>query len=444
MLITLLLAAAAPAPTGHAAPPPQERPNILIILTDDQPAQRDAYEVMPKTMQAFRKGGMKFRNGVVTTPLCCPSRASILSGQYVHNHGVTTNETGGGHALDASHTIQATLQDNDYLTAFIGKYLNGLNQPAYFDRWATFEAETPSYIDAPFNVDGDVVTSTGYSTTFMKRQSLRVLGDFESSDSRPWFLEIAPNAPHKPATPQRKYADAPVPRWSTNPARREKDLTDKPDFIAALATDDRSAVKRQRKNQLRALMSVDDLVGAVFSRLEETGEADNTLAFFLSDNGYFWHEHRLPATKRLPYDESVRVPFFVRWPGHISAGAVETKVVANIDIAPTVYEAVGVAPDYVVDGQSLFGSQRTEVFLEYLKDEETPRYPKWYALWSPASAYIRYYESDGRPREYYEAGDRWQLENVYRDGIPNNEPEDEAARDALLKQYATCAGTACP
>jgi arylsulfatase A-like enzyme len=438
--VGLLVGAAPMSVRRAAAVPPWERPNILIILTDDQPAQPEAYQVMPKTMEVFGAGGTHYPNGVVTTPLCCPSRASIFTGQYVHNHGVIDLHS--AHAMDTTHTIQATLKAHGYQTAIAGKYLNhAYDPPPYFDRWATF-AERPEYNDASFNVDGALVETNRYSTTFIRRRSLRFLSDFEASDSSPWFMQISPNAPHKPATPQRKYADAPVPAWITNPARDEDDLSDKPDFIVSFARDDPRPVKRLRRKQLRTLMSVDDLVGAVFARLEELGEADNTLAVFLSDNGFFWYEHRLGAGKRLAYDEAVNVPFFVRWPGRVEAGAVDPKVVANIDIAPTAYDAARVRPQYTVDGRSMFESQRGEMFLEDVDPDE--RYPKWHSLWSPGSTYIRYYESEGEPREHYEADDPWQLENVYQDGIEGNEPLNQDFLDELLKQYATCAGETCP
>ena len=395
---------------------------------------------MPKTMDLFRAGGTYFPNGVVTTPLCCPSRASIFTGQYVHNHGVT--DLYSADKLDTTHTIQATLNDAGYQTALSGKYLNyAYGAPPQFDRWATFAA-APVYNDATFNVDGEIVATNAYSTTFIRRRTVSFLEDFEQDDSTPWFIEVSTNAPHEPAVPQAKYADASVPRWRTNPAREESDLSDKPDFLMRFTREDPSKIKRLRRNQLRTLKSVDDLVGAVFARLEELGEAENTLAIFLSDNGLFWYEHHFAAGKRLAYDESVRVPFFVRWPEHVSRGTVDTRVVANIDVAPTVYEAAGVEPSYPVDGRSVFSSHRTEMFLEYL-DPQLP-YPKWRSLWSPEWSYTRYYETEGRPREYYEFGDPWQLRNVYQDGVANNEPINEAALDLLIEQYSTCEGAACP
>ncbi|MDQ3618568.1 MAG: sulfatase [Actinomycetota bacterium] len=445
LAVTALVALGALGCSGatDSATPTPERPNILIILTDDQPAQPETYRVMPQTMRLFRTGGTRYKNAVATTPLCCPSRASIFSGRYAHNHGVRDNDS--ATAFDATKSIQAVLQGSGYQTGLVGKYLNLItDDPPHFDHWATFADGIGGYKDPIFNVNGNVVETSLYSTTFIRRKALSFLGAFEQDDSAPWFLEIAPFSPHTPATPERRYADVRVPGWQTNPAREEKDLSDKPAFIRALTRDDPMKTKRLRNMQLRSLMSVDDLVDQVFSRLQERGEARNTLAFFMSDNGYFWYEHRVPYGKFLPYDEAVKIPFFARWPGNLAMSTVEQKIVANIDVAPTIYDAAGVAPDYVVDGQSIFRSQRSEIFLEFLFNPRQPQYPKWHSLWTPDSSYIRYYESEGKPGEYYGPNDPWQLENRYRDGISGNEPIDEAELDARLQQHSSCVGVECP
>jgi hypothetical protein len=188
-------------------------------------------------------------------------------------------------------------------------------------------------------------------------------------------------------------------------------------------------------------MSVDDLVAQVFERLRDLGEAHNTLAFFLSDNGWSWYEHGLNR-KRFPYDDSVRVPFFVRWPGRVTAGAVERKVVANIDIAPTVYEAAGIEASYEVDGKSLFSSDRSSILIEYFPDPDVPFVPAWRQLWSPRRSYIRYPGTG--TREFYGPDDPWQIANVYRDGIPGNRPRNEPRMDRRLARAARCAGAGCP
>ena len=415
-----------------------EQPNVLIFVTDDQ-RRRGTLKVLPKTMETFREGGTEYVNGVVTTPLCCPSRASIFSGKYAHNHGVKNNN--GAPLLDESETIQAQLHAHGYRTALVGKYLNyAVESPSYFDRWAMM-IDPPHYYDGEFNLDGRRATVSTYSTDFLEHKALEFLDDFERSDDRaPWFMQVATWAPHIRPVPEPEYATAPVDRWRRDPANSERDRSDKPRWVRSVELE-RAKAAEVRRGQLRTLMSVDDLVAQVFERLRDMGEARNTLAFFLSDNGWSWYEHGLNR-KRFPYDDSVRVPFFVRWPGRITAGAVERKVVANIDIAPTVYEAAGIEASYEVDGKSLFSSDRSSILIEYFPDPDVPFVPAWRQLWSPRRSYIRYPGTG--TREFYGPDDPWQIANVYRDGIPGNRPRNESRMDRRLARAARCAGAGCP
>jgi arylsulfatase A-like enzyme len=185
-------------------------------------------------------------------------------------------------------------------------------------------------------------------------------------------------------------------------------------------------------------MSVDDMVGEVLHKLDALHETRNTLAFFLSDNGYMWHEHGL-TEKRWPYPAAARVPFYVRWPGHFPPGATRRKIVANIDIAPTIYHAAGIVPNHVVDGNDLRRSHRSHIFLEGFLG----RTSWWNALWWPHREYISYPHT--RPHhEFYRAGDRWQLTNVYHDGRRGDEPRAlQPYFDRLIAQGAHCAGRSC-
>ncbi|MDQ3785224.1 MAG: sulfatase-like hydrolase/transferase [Actinomycetota bacterium] len=410
----------------------EPRPNILIILTDDQ--RKDMMTVMESTRAIFDEGGIRYRNGVATTPLCCPSRSSIFSGQYVHNHGVIDNKD--STRLDQTHTIQYQLQRAGYLTALNGKYLNGWDgDPPYFNRWNVLR-NTQHYFDGTANLDGTTVTFQGYQTTWLARQSAAFLDFFEDDDVRPWMMQVSPGAPHVPATTTPRYEDAFVPPFAALPSRGE-DVSDKYSFVrnrdSPLWQSRRSWIRMNR-----SLYPVDNLIAAVFRQLESRGEADNTLAFFLSDNGFQLYEHNVWG-KVWPYSETLRIPFYVRWPGHISAGAVERKVVANIDIAPTIYEAAGIAPDYVVDGQSIFSSRRTRIYAEMFPVGDGGIWG-WEQMWSPREQYIRYPDYD--KREAYET-DRYQTTNLFKDGVAGNEP-DSLRYDALLDRLATCAGATCP
>jgi arylsulfatase A-like enzyme len=424
----------------QTVPPGTPPPNVLIILTDDQRAA-GTMEVMPQTRRLMGEGGTTYSNGVVTTPVCCPSRASIFTGQYVHNHGVAQEGNSvQNRNLDMTTTMQFELKQAGYQTAIAGKFLNGWSgAPPYFDKWAIFEG---SYKPSTFNVNGTEEVIDTYSTVYLDRTASQFLDYFEERDDAPWFMQVSPFAPHKPSTPQKKYARTPVSRWSPNPAQSETDLSDKYSWVSEPA-DTKKQARHQRRHQLRSLMSVDDLVRDTFAKLDALGETDSTLVFYLSDNGWTWFDHQLNA-KRYPYDQSVRVPFYVRWPGHVLPGAEDDRIAANIDIAPTVYQAAGIVPTYTVDGRSLFGpSTRSEMLMEYFYIPSRPL-PKWRSLWAPTSTYIRYYESEGQPREYYGRDDPWQLVNVYHDGIDGNEPANEAYLDALLDAYATCSGASCP
>lgn len=435
----LLISTGVAQPEHRASAQTAEPPNVLIIVTDDQ-SVKGTMSVMPKTRALFQNEGTRFRNAVVTTPRCCPSRASIFSGRYVHNHGVVSNSD--AIALDITGTMQYQLNRAGYLTGITGKYLNSWNiDPPQFDRWATFKRA--GYYSSVFNLDGTLVDVPDYSTTFVGAKTKQFLNYFESqSDQRPWFMYVAPFAPHGPADPEISYQDTPVSPWRENPATSENDLSDKLGYVRRWHVS-KSRMMTLRANQQRSLMSVDDMVAAVFDELEALGEANNTIAFFLSDNGVQLFEHRLSG-KRLPYDASVRVPLFVRWPNRVDAGVQDWSVVANIDVAPTVYAAAGLTPSYEPDGKDLFTSSRRHILTEQYFDARKPAIPEWKSIWSPGPVFIRYTGIDRRPREYYTAEDRWQLSNVYRDGVPRNKPPDEGKLDRMLYRYSTCSGSDCP
>ncbi|MDQ3766310.1 MAG: sulfatase-like hydrolase/transferase [Actinomycetota bacterium] len=410
----------------------EARPNILVIVTDDQ--RKDMMTVMESTRAIFDGGGTRYRNGVATTPLCCPSRSSIFSGQYVHNHGVTDNTNPS--RLDQTHTIQYQLQQAGYFTALNGKYLNGWNEdPPYFDRWNAL-SNSQRFFDGTANLNGTTITFDGYQTTWIARQSAVFLNFFEENDDRPWMMQVSPGAPHVPATTTPRYEDGFVPPFAVTPSRGEN-VSDKYRYVKDRASPLWQS-RRTWTRMNRSLYPVDNLIAVVFRQLESRGEADNTLAFFLSDNGFQLYEHNVWG-KVWPYAETLRIPFYARWPGHISAGAVERKVVANIDLAPTIYEAARVTPDYVIDGQSLFSSERTEVYTEMFPVGSGGIWA-WDQIWSPREQYIRYPSQD--KREAYEM-DPYQTTNLFKDGVAGNEP-DSLRYDALLDRFATCAGSTCP
>jgi arylsulfatase A-like enzyme len=443
---TLLVAAALAVPTPLTRAQ-EERPNILVIITDDQ---RASISFMPQTVEWLQEGGTRFSRAFATTPLCCPSRASIFSGQYAHNHGVKLNHHAG--KLRQGTTIQRHLQDAGYRTGIVGKYLNEWDlsrNPPFFDRWAVMTRE---YFGADANIDGSRKRVSQYSTDFVAEHAASLIEDFDAmGDERPWLLYVSPWAPHRPWTPAPEYENSPVGRWDGNPAVRERDKSDKPPYVQrAHAT--LAAGRESRRGELRALRSVDDLVGDMFRTLQATGELDRTLVFYLSDNGVMWGEHGL-LRKPFPYRQAVRVPLVMWWPGHVPEGAVDSRMVANIDIAPTIVEAAGLADTSPpMDGWSLLGEHvRKRILVEAWDWRVRPVTGRWASLHTWRFSYTEYYRrrSPGIVfREHYRRrADPWELVNLFRDGKPSNDPH-KAPLHRVLNAMRRCRGTAgsasCP
>lgn len=220
----------------------------------------------------------------------------------------------------------------------------------------------------------------------------------------------------------------------------EEDTSDKL-WISKEVRSDKKLINfiRVRRRQLRALMSVDDLVARLIGRLRELGELRNTLIIFTSDNGEVWGEHLLGG-KRWPYDEALRVPMLMRWDaGNLSAGSLRSDVVANIDIAPTIYDATGVHPLYTVDGKSLLsGHERRRILIEFRHDQDTEEVPRYQEVWSPGKVFV-HYPYTGR-YEFYAASDPYQLHNLYASG----EAPDPAPYLARIEAWSSCSGSRCP
>jgi arylsulfatase A-like enzyme len=441
-----VVAVAAARGTGRAGDRAAQRPrpNVLVIVTDD--ARAETLAAMPKTRRWIGDAGVTFTNGFAPTPSCCPSRASIFSGRYVHNHGVLRQQLAGH--LDQSTTLASYLKDAGYHTAMAGKFLNRWplkTPPPAYDRYALANG---GYYDQVWAVDGAVRRVPTYSTTFIGDQALADLDSFERDDATPWFAYLATFAPHDPRVPEPKYAKATFPELDKVGPSTVPPVTGKPRYLAGRASVSLAEAARVRTGQLRTLLSVDDLVDRVMRRLSDTGELDNTLVFFLSDNGYAWGEHR-HVGKFVPYTESIKVPFVVRWPGHLAAGTVDDRMVATIDIKPTVLAAAGIPlrDGDVVDGRSLLdGGRRERLLAEYWLDQaNAPGIRDWAALRTPAWQYIEDYDQPGGAtfREFYDlTSDPGMERNLLADHDPANDPP--AGIQAELAAARTCKGADCP
>jgi arylsulfatase A-like enzyme len=443
--LTLAGIAAAALAIGDGGEP--SPPNILFIITDDQRATDDTMQVMPKTLQWFRDGGTEYTNAVATTTLCCPSRASIFSGRYTHNHGVRQNDS--AQKFDLRFTLQHYLQANGYQTGIYGKYFNAWNSnrnPPDFDKWGIWpQGYGPSL---GVNEQGVVRNVNKYATTYISDAAVNFIQNAEANDSQPWFLDLATTAPHEPFTPDTQYASAPTPPFNTNPSYFESDRSDKAPSVQ-MRTDDEATVQSDRIQQLRTLMSVDDMVDRVFQTLQATGEDSNTIAVFASDNGYSWGDHGLEG-KDAPYLDSLQIPLFLRWPGHVAADATDPRLAANLDLPVTALDVAGVSPDIPMDGHSLLGTySRDHLLVDFYRFSGQHFLRDWAVILTHDYAYLEWFdatpsESSVRFREYYDLNaDPYQLSNVLNDGNPANDP-DTSALDAKLIKDLSCSGSSCP
>jgi arylsulfatase A-like enzyme len=446
LAVALLLATvvARPPVVDAQTGPGSGRPNVLIVITDDQ--RIESMGPMRRTRAWFRQGGTEFVNGFATTPLCCPSRASIFTGRYAHNHLVKTNAD--ANELDPKSTLAYYLKQDGYQTAIVGKYLNSwTGQPSHFEEWHTFEHRA-GYKNVPFNSNGVVHKVTRYSTDYLSSRARGLVRGFEAEDAMPWFLVVGTWAPHTPANAEKEYRRTKVGRWDGNPAVFEEDRSDKPGFVQDKEAGFKGG-KKLRTRQLRTLKSVDDLVDRLFGTMTRMEETNDTLAFFISDNGIAWAEHGM-KTKATPYFPAVRIPMLARWPGHIAAAAREDGLVANIDVAPTVLDAANIVPDpeFPLDGRSLLEpAERDRLLLEFQGGNNHAGVPTWAATLAGEEQYVEYYDDATGAivfREYYDlVNDPFQLTNMLADADTENDPPlDEQRKLSLqLSRDRACSGT---
>jgi N-acetylglucosamine-6-sulfatase len=361
----------------------QAKPNIVFIMTDDQTVP--SVEVQ-RNVELIASQGTTFTDTIATFPLCCPSRSTYLSGQYSHNHGVIHNAGpfGGYTAFDHSNALPLWLQQAGYRTMHVGRYLNGYGvqnldlteiPPGWSDWVSTIGESVFDYRRWQMNENGAILWRPGpdhpgeHQTDFFGRRAADLI-DRAAPSPQPFFLSLTFPAPHSgaprdpddpiglgtpsPAPRHRNFfAGVPLPR---PPNFDEADVSGKPQIVAdrpRLTPDRIAAIQENYQQELESLLSVDDAVGAVLGALERSGELDDTLLIYTSDNGFFHGEHRIASEKVLPYDASARIPLIVRGPG-VPRGAKLGQLVGNIDWAPTIVDAADATPGRLMDGRSLF------------------------------------------------------------------------------------------
>ncbi|MFM8999669.1 MAG: sulfatase [Actinomycetota bacterium] len=394
------LAAAAAMSLDPPARASEPRPDIVLIVTDDQ--RWDSLDAMPILARELVARGTTFANAFATTPLCCPSRASILTGNLAHTTRVYRNAPPFGRYewFDDRSTLATWLDDAGYATGYVGKYLNGYQHaaltgvvPPGWDRWVAFVR--PFYTDYALTVDGMVERDLAtYATDRLADEAVAFVEGAEG----PLFLTFAPYAPHEPSTPAPEDAAAVVPSRTSAPTVGEEDVSDKPAWVRALPpldAGDRAALATIRTDADRSLLAVDRAIGRILDALARAGRLDRTLVVFTSDQGLAYGEHRW-TKKEAPYEEVIRVPLVIRAPEAFGAPtpATRTELVANVDLAPTIAEFAGVAHP-ATDGTSLAPLLRGEVvawrdavLLEHLGGG-TP-VPSYCGVRTADAKYVRY------------------------------------------------------
>jgi N-acetylglucosamine-6-sulfatase len=464
-----------------------DRPNIVVIMTDDQTVE--SMRVMPKVQALLADEGTSFSNSIVTYPTCCPSRATFFTGQYAHNNGVRFNsgKTGGFVSFKEQETaFPAALQKAGYRTAHIGKFLNGYGDdfkrntepPAGWTHWAGLVGlSTGQYFNFTINVNGKLskYPSAEYQTdalTDLAVEEIRVAADGD----KPFFLSLAYLAPHAEfgcpladCTAEKIREDIdnansgvdvgspiPAPEFKGTfadeplPGKSNYDRTGFGETGAALRppldATEKSFIDFNYRSTLETLKSVDNGVETVVKAIEAAGELDNTVIIFTSDNGFFFGEHRFQFGKYMPYEESLTVPLYVRGPG-VAVGQVNDTVVTNADLAPTILEMADAKPLRVMDGLSLGPLLKDPALLwdrpvaiEGLSPPITLQ-PEWHGIRTRRFAYFEFVSGGVNGAELYDiVTDPHQMNNL----VLNPAFADVVAefhRQSLLLQ--SCVGAEC-
>jgi N-acetylglucosamine-6-sulfatase len=463
-IILIILASLCPAQADRAQRQPP--PNIVFILIDDLRWDElgcagHPFIKTPNIDRIAREGAM-FRNAFMTTPLCSPSRASFLTGQYAHTHGITDNvdRSGASHQLM---TFPRLLDQAGYETAFIGKWHMGNDDKPRpgFDRWVSFKGQG-TYLDPDINDDGKSVKPKGYITDILNGYAVDFI---KRRHDKPFLVYLAHKAIHPEVTQNNdgsvNLADAelfiPAERHKTQyagkaVARRpnygrapegkpalQRRIGNLPPLGPRTVTRDETILGRQR-----SLMAIEDGVGEILRALEETGQLDNTVIVFTSDNGYFYGEHGLSVERRLAYEESIRMPLLVRYPRMIKAGTVRNEFALNIDLAPTLLSLAGLPVPGNMQGRSLApllkggsASGRNSFLIEYYSDRVFPRVLQmgYKAVRNRRWKYIHYLELKGMDELYDLKTDPYEMKNlIHHPGAAKALDEMKQEMERLLKE----------
>lgn len=422
------------------------RPNVVMVMTDDQTLE--SFKVMTKTRAGIATPGTIFTNSVATFPLCCPSRATYMSGQYAHNHGLVNNVPpfGGYTRFNFANALPVWLQQAGYRTMHVGRTLNGYGvdnpsvtdvPPGWNDWISTLDPTTYDYTRWQTNENGQVLQLPAidrpfeHQTDYLGRRATELV-ERAAPSAQPFFLSLTFPAPHSgrpidPDDPPGFATPSPSPRhrdaFAATPLPRppsfdERDVSDKPRVVrrrSRLNFAEVGALQESYRQELESLLDVDDAVGQLLGTLQRTGELANTVVIFTSDNGFTHGEQRIRAAKVFPYEPSIRVPLIMRGPG-VPAGLRSGQQAGNIDLAPTILDAADALPGRLQDGVSLFGqatdpARRSgrELVLENGRGLRT--ISRYRGLRNDRYVYVRH-ERTGERELYDLRRDRYQLNNL--------------------------------
>jgi N-acetylglucosamine-6-sulfatase len=478
LLVAALITMAVAIAPGDAA----ARPNVVLIQTDDQRLDSLSRRTMPSVHRLLERPGTAFSSYYTSTPLCCPSRAALITGQYGHNNGVLRNTY--GDLRRKGSVLPVWLSRAGYRTAHVGKFMNNYPIPAGaapgWDDWASVDVN--KYYDYTMAIGSRLVRFGTQPKDYLGRVvTQRTVSEIKtlSRRSSPFFVQADFPAPHSApldphgdcdgsAVPDPRdeglFSDEPLP---TPPSFNEADTTDKPGFLAArgpLSSTRRAEITQDHRCMLAALRSADRGVARIVSALRQHGELDDTVVVFISDNGVFEGEHRIRNGKHFPYEEAAHLPLLIRMPPRLreDAPSMISSPAANIDLAPTILDLANAEPCVArngcrtMDGLSLLPQLEGEPapdardLLTELDDPNPLGLGKpcrYEAIHRPNDVYVEYSMAEVTTScepvddaELYDLpSDPFQLQNL----LPASNPSVEARRESLadrLDELRQCAG----
>jgi len=423
-----------------------KRPNIIVVLVDDMRwdefGEAGHNYIKTPNIDRIAREGMRFKNAFATTPLCSPSRASFLTGQYVHTNGIVDNQAHNelSHQLN---TFPKQLHENGYSTAFIGKWHMGNDDTPRpgFDFWASLRGQGEA-LNPGLNIDGQQQTIKGYVTDILIDQSLQFINQ---KREQPFLLYLAHKALHPNVVQHDDGSTSNIAQGGFVAADRHKGMYDssvftrRPNYnippLDKLALNrkiedlpplsaETSTKEKTIRERSEMLMAVDEGLGTILKTLEEKGELDNTIVVFTSDHGYWYGEHCLDEERRLAYEEAIRIPLLVRYPTAVKAGSTADQFVLSIDLAPTLLEMAGVTPTSDLQGKSwvpIFNNTvtdwRNSFLVEYYSDTVFPRIQNmgYKAVRNEQFKYIHYVDLSGMNELYDIINDPYELHNMIDD-----------------------------